>query len=193
MSIVRLGESDLSPSHPKNQNVADYEVESFFPHPQYNAASYKNDIALIKLKQTAKLNNFVRPACLHQNNTEVLKGRTAIAIGFGTTQYGGDSSEQLLKVNLTIVHHSRCLNARGDGKIERTQICVKGEQTTGGLYKDTCQGDSGGSLQFISNKNRCMFNIFGIVSYGSFCGFDIPAVYTRISAYIPWIESIVWQ
>lgn len=181
----------MSPLKEKNNLVADYRVEKFIRHENYSALTFVHDIALIKLATTVKFSNFVRPACLHTDHTEVLKGKSAIACGFGATDYGANSSEQLLKVNLTVFQHSRCSNFKNDGKIEKTQLCVKGEKK-GSVFKDTCQGDSGGALQFISSTNRCMYQVFGIVSFGRLCGYDIPSVYTRVSAYIPWIEENVW-
>jgi len=56
------------------------------------------------------------------------------------------------------------------------------------------QGDSGGPIQIKHNSYTCMYSQIGITSFaGQFCGEkDSPAVYTRISNYIAWIEGIVW-
>lgn len=55
------------------------------------------------------------------------------------------------------------------------------------------QGDSGGPLQVTSNENKCIYKIVGITSFGKFCGErNAPGVYTRVSSFVPWIESIVW-
>lgn len=73
--------------------------------------------------------------------------------------------------------------------LDSTQLCVG--VLDGG--KDTCQGDSGGPLQVILKEPYCMYNIIGVTSTGLFCGYaNAPAVYTKISKYIDWIESIVW-
>lgn len=70
-----------------------------------------------------------------------------------------------------------------------SQLCA-GELNGG---KDTCQGDSGGPIQIVKNNPYCMYDIVGVTSFGKFCGFkNSPAVYTKVSYYIPWIESIVW-
>lgn len=37
-----------------------------------------------------------------------------------------------------------------------------------------------------------MHEIAGITSFGIGCGIGIPGVYTRVSAYLDWIEDIVW-
>lgn len=57
------------------------------------------------------------------------------------------------------------------------------------------QGDSGGPLQIFTTENPyyCMHHVIGITSFGKACGFKhSPAIYTRVSAFVPWIESIVW-
>ncbi len=68
-----------------------------------------------------------------------------------------------------------------------TQICA-GEYNGG---KDTCQGDSGGAIytaDFINNKLK--FVAVGVVSYGEGCAQrGKPGIYTRISAFLPWIKS----
>jgi secreted trypsin-like serine protease len=55
------------------------------------------------------------------------------------------------------------------------------------------QGDSGSPIQVTSKNNRCLFYIMGITSFGKKCGDEgLPAVYTRVSHYLDWIEGIVW-
>jgi secreted trypsin-like serine protease len=54
------------------------------------------------------------------------------------------------------------------------------------------QGDSGGPLQVRVYSPRCDFDVVGIISFGIECAKpDTPAVYTRVSKYVPWIESVV--
>lgn len=55
------------------------------------------------------------------------------------------------------------------------------------------QGDSGGPLQVPTNSNPyCQYRVVGVVSFGPPCGIGFPGVYTRVAAYVSWIESIVW-
>jgi secreted trypsin-like serine protease len=69
---------------------------------------------------------------------------------------------------------------------------VGGQQICAGLPgggTDSCYGDSGGPLVKF-NINGCPYQV-GVVSWGVGCARkDTPGVYTRISAYAPWIAAI---
>lgn len=52
------------------------------------------------------------------------------------------------------------------------------------------QGDSGGPLQVKFLKSK-LYTQFGITSFGTM-DHGTPVGYTRVSKYIPWIESVVW-
>lgn len=55
------------------------------------------------------------------------------------------------------------------------------------------QGDSGGPLQLFHAHNGCMYEIFGVTSFGYGCGVaGQPAVYTRVFSFLDSIEQIVW-
>jgi len=64
------------------------------------------------------------------------------------------------------------------------QLCAIGTRA------DSCKGDSGGPL-FIGEKpgSSTSYQI-GIVSFGTdICGIGRPGVYTRVTAYLPWIQA----
>lgn len=54
------------------------------------------------------------------------------------------------------------------------------------------KGFSGSALLNTHRRQSCLHEIAGITSFGVGCGIGIPSVYTRISAYLDWIEDIVW-
>ena len=65
-----------------------------------------------------------------------------------------------------------------------SQLCAGGE-----LGKDSCRGDSGGPL-LIQKEADMPWYVIGIVSFGSKeCGSGRPAVYTRVSSFITWIQN----
>uniref|UniRef100_A0A6E8VIR3 Peptidase S1 domain-containing protein n=2 Tax=gambiae species complex TaxID=44542 RepID=A0A6E8VIR3_ANOCL len=190
-SIVRLGEQSLvredDGAEPEN-----YDILRFIVHPDLKRSVGKyNDIALIQLTERVIFTNFIRPACLYPS--EVLNVRTAIATGFGRTEYLGAKSDELRKVALNIYNNELCAERyRYDRHLRQgilsTQMCV-GDLAGG---KDTCQGDSGGPLQVTVQENHCMFYILGVTSLGQVCGSSTPAIYTKVHPYLDWIESVVW-
>ena len=61
------------------------------------------------------------------------------------------------------------------------------------LGKDTCQGDSGGPLMVRQGKEGLMY-LKGILSFGSSkCGKKYPAVFTRVTEYIPWLKKHMYR
>ena len=60
--------------------------------------------------------------------------------------------------------------------------------------QDSCIGDSGGGILLNNPNEGCMFDILGVTSFGSkFCGTrNTAGLYTRVYAYLDWIERIVW-
>lgn len=74
---VRLGEYDFSQVSEARRNFA---AEAIFMHESYDRKTYKNDIALIKLKEKATFNNDIWPICLPPSNI-VLEGQSAYVTG----------------------------------------------------------------------------------------------------------------
>ncbi|GLV43597.1 Serine Protease Immune Response Integrator [Carabus blaptoides fortunei] len=195
VSWVRLGEQNL-PAQSDAGFPNDYQIIERIAHPQYRAPSVYNDVALVKLDRTVRFTVFVKPACLY-TNPDIAPDTTLIATGWGLTMFAGNSSEQLQKVDLDIFSEQECnetySNMAGTRKLVSgilgdTQVCAGGRT----IEKDTCQGDSGGPLQVYLNDNR-LYSIVGITSFGKACGLaNIPGVYSRVSYFVPWIESVVW-
>lgn len=76
-SIVRLGDQNLASDTDKAQPV-DYSIKKIIVHPEYNRFTKLNDIALIELNEEVKFTNFIRPACLQQN--ELVNINTVVAV-----------------------------------------------------------------------------------------------------------------
>lgn len=51
--------------------VQDRDVEKIIVHPDYNATSYFNDIAVIKLSRPVQITNYVRTCCLWDEDPEL--------------------------------------------------------------------------------------------------------------------------
>ncbi|CAF4942755.1 unnamed protein product [Pieris macdunnoughi] len=196
-SIVRLGDQNLDPNVEDNATPVDVPIKNIIPHPQYNSPIKYNDIALMELHTDVDFEAHIRPACLWTRN-DFSGHEKAIATGWGVTNPGSttaETSNDLQKVALSLLENARCdvllknLKNRLWWGFVNTQMCA-GELRGG---KDTCQGDSGSPLQVASKENQCVFHIVGVTSFGRMCAQSgNPAIYTRVSSYLDWIESVVW-
>ncbi|XP_062554889.1 venom protease-like isoform X1 [Armigeres subalbatus] len=188
LETVRLGDLNLV-SDTDGATPQEFSVQDTFGHPQYSGKSKQNDIALVQLSGKVGFSQRIRPACLYQSvNVEEQK---LIASGYGAEENYGPNSNILMKVVLDQFDQSTCLSyysRAGVSRLTDSQMCV-GFKAGG---RDTCQGDSGGPLQVRDPKNDCIFHVVGITSYGTYCGGEVPAIYTRVGSFLPWIESIVW-
>ncbi|KAF5281650.1 hypothetical protein FQA39_LY17748 [Lamprigera yunnana] len=189
---IRLGDIDLT----RNDDGAEYKeynIQEIKVHEQYKPPTHYHDIALIKTFSEVKFTNFIRPACLWTKYE--INHNVTIATGWGRTGYLENQSDKLLKVPLNVFDNSVCTRSyatdvsRLPSGISSSMLCA-GELAGG---RDTCQGDSGGPLIVSNSRNRCISYIVGITSFGKGCGgANLPAVYTRISSYLPWIEQNIW-
>lgn len=179
-----------------------FAVDDVTIHSDYNRviANY-NDIGLIRLATPVTFSPYIRPACLPALNGDELAGlKSAVACGWGHTEFHGTGSEKLMKVKLDLYTAPECNAAYTKphykkmpyGAHPETQMCA-GSRTD---HKDTCQGDSGGPLQtrHADKSLFCMYSVLGVTSAGRGCGgVNSPSIYTRVRAFVPWIESIVWS
>lgn len=72
--------------------------------------------------------------------------------------------------------------------IIESQMCAGDRQQK----KDACQGDSGGPLIQELNITDSIYNIQGVISAGIGCASATPGLYSRVAAFLDYIEGIVW-
>lgn len=101
---------------------------------------------------------------------------------------GGPSNPILHQIFVPVLSNQQCDRTFGKAAtIDEKIICA------GSLNgdKDACGGDSGGPLMHeINEDNNYRVYQIGIVSYGFRCAEPgYPGVYTRITAYIDWIQQ----
>ncbi|XP_065171084.1 serine protease snake-like [Atheta coriaria] len=192
VKFVRLGDLNLK-SNTDDANIQDFDIIKLFVHPNYRAPSVYHDIALIELSKEAVIDNFVRPGCISADNN--IPGEDLSATGWGVTSFNGEQADHLQEVKLRLFTFESCQKAYAsmskrrlaNGIDDKSQVCA-GED-----HIDTCLGDSGGPLQIKNPQYPRGYRVIGITSFGKACGIGVEAsVYTRVSHYIEWIESIVW-
>ncbi|XP_045456964.1 venom protease-like [Melitaea cinxia] len=165
-------------------------VINTIPHKLYqmNSETKMYDIALLRLHERVKFNEFIRPICLPVSDRKITDHR--IVAGWGQINSRGDTSDELRYVNIREQNYtSSCLRLFGDIFDPKTMICAHGAENT---VMDSCKGDSGGPLMALMTNIICSYSIEGIVSFGTnTCGGNV-GVYTRVTAYLDWIVERVW-
>nr|XP_032291160.1 uncharacterized protein LOC6623871 isoform X2 [Drosophila virilis] len=188
---VRLGEWDV------NHDVEFFpyierDVVSVHIHPEYYAGTLDNDLAILKLDHPVDFtkNPHISPACLPDQYSDFTNAR-CWTTGWGKDAFGEHGKYQniLKEVDVPILSHHQCeaqlRNTRlgYSYKLNPGFICAGGEEG-----KDACKGDGGGPL--VCERNG-VWNVVGVVSWGIGCGqVNVPGVYVKVSAYLPWIQQI---
>ncbi|EDW81572.2 uncharacterized protein Dwil_GK10951 [Drosophila willistoni] len=202
---VRLGEWDTStnPDCTKEKNgrddcndpYVDNPVIEKIVHPEYSASSRDqlNDIALLRLRDPVTYTDFISPVCLPtqaKQRDEIFLGRKMVVAGWGRTETNA-TAQFKLKAEIEAVTLNECNRVYNSQRriVTSSQICAGGVE---GI--DSCRGDSGGPLVLEENYDGyANYYLTGIVSYGpTQCGLkDFPGVYTRVAAYLDFIERNV--
>ncbi|KAM3966963.1 trypsin-1 [Aphomia sociella] len=150
-------------------------------HRGFDADTYNNDIALLRLRKPVNFSRIIKPVCLPSAGIDPA-GKDGVAVGWGRTSEGGQLPGIVQEVRVPILNLTQCRKTKyRAARITSNMICA------GRAGTDSCQGDSGGPL-LIQNGGK--FQIVGIVSWGVGCGRPgYPGVYTRVPRYLKWIKA----
>ena len=109
-------------------------------------------------------------------------------LGWGKPYVNGRAMTLLQELKVPIVEQEACGERNRDDGREVTSKMMCSGYDDGIHYSSGCHGDSGGPLACESNG---VWKVFGVVSWGSSqCnGLDRYTVFTKVSAYIPWITK----
>ncbi|XP_028921795.2 chymotrypsin-C [Ornithorhynchus anatinus] len=180
---VVLGKSNLKEEETGSQVVA---VEKIFVHEKWNSLLIRNDIALIKLAEHVEMSDTIQVACLPSKDSLLTHNFPCYITGWGRLSTNGPIADTLQQALLPVVDHSTCSLMDWWGiMVKKTNVCAGGDGVVSG-----CNGDSGGPLNCQADNGA--WEVHGIVSFGSGLGcntFKKPTVFTRVSAYIDWINE----
>ena len=163
-------------------------VGQIFIHPKWDSYRVSNgfDIALLRLESDATLNSSVQLGTLPPAGQILPNNNLCYVTGWGRTSTGGPLPDILQQAVLPLVGHRECTAPDWWGStVKDTMVCAGGGEKAG------CNGDSGGPLNcLVSNR----YVVTGIASFVSGYGCNTPkkpTVFTRVSAYIDWMDSIM--
>ncbi|XP_038677686.1 haptoglobin-like isoform X2 [Scyliorhinus canicula] len=160
--------------------------EVIYHHRVRDAVEYRNDLALVKLKENVRFSNHIMPVCLPQHDLAV-EGKVGHLAGWGA---GVDfvPTSHLLYVNLHVANSTAChehFEKIHPGLIaadSHDQFCTERSP----LAENVCRGDHGAA--FVVEENGVSYAA-GILSYDEACRASSYAVYTDVFDYVNWIKE----
>ncbi|XP_015833141.1 chymotrypsin-1 isoform X2 [Tribolium castaneum] len=171
---VRYGSNNLL-----ENNVRNVIIYGIYHH-DYNPKTFRNDIAVLHLRDTIKFCESVKPVVLGK-----LKSlhQPVEVVGWGSVNPKDpiSISNELKVVEMRALYPRNCkkqMAKKYKSLIFSTHICTRGTRGRG-----DCQGDSGGPLL---DKNE---NQIGIVSWGVSCANKSPNIYTNVEPYFTWLKD----
>ncbi|KAF3852521.1 hypothetical protein F7725_005876 [Dissostichus mawsoni] len=189
-----LGKHNLTFTEPSQRcfNVTGIYRHEGFKYPTVPTVEF--DIALVRLDGDVTPSNEISFACLPSVEEVLPATKKCYATGWGDET--GDSmnakvAEALNQVALPVVPYDTC--KRMDYwwfQVKTTMICCG--YTLPDELQSVCQGDSGGPL-VCQDTAGGPWEVHGITSFGPIgCIMNKkPSVFTRSSAYIPWIGNVI--
>uniref|UniRef100_A0A8C1Z265 pancreatic elastase n=1 Tax=Cyprinus carpio TaxID=7962 RepID=A0A8C1Z265_CYPCA len=181
---VVLGDHNITTHEGREQYM---NVSRVYIHPNWNSNSLSSgyDIALLRLSTDATLNSYVKLATLPPSGQVLPHNNPCYITGWGRTSNGGPISAELKQAPLPVVDYSTCSRSDWWGSTVKENMVCAGNGTLAG-----CHGDSGGPLNCLVS---CQYVVYGVTSFGSAAGcstYKKPTVFTRVSAYIGWINEV---
>lgn len=127
-------------------------VSDIFVHPEYDADTVNNDIALLKLRTPLKINKFVSPICLPSADDVMPANSLGTILGWGKRRNSAVFGTDVLhQAQVPIADTEDCKN------VYKEKYMISENMVCAGYKKgkvDSCAGDSGGPLLFSKKGNE---------------------------------------
>ncbi|CAB1325723.1 unnamed protein product [Coregonus sp. 'balchen'] len=159
-----------------------------FSHPNYNKETVDNDIALLRLDSPVTFSEYILPACLPSRALAEgvlhLNGTRTVVTGWGKEEQNSQRFTSALNfIEVPLVEHELCARHMVNN-VTGNVLCAG----VIGRREDACEGDSGGPMVTLYHNT---WFLIGLVSWGEGCGDeDKLGIYTKVSNYNEWIESV---
>nr|XP_032825986.1 chymotrypsin-like elastase family member 2A [Petromyzon marinus] len=164
-------------------NVAEAYLTAY--HSGFNYTSLEKDIGLIKLKAPVTSDIGIQFACLPSDNERLSSASRCYVIGWGSKTKNGLLTSTLQQANLPVIDDNTC-NTFWGFQLPANTTCA-GDGSSG-----ACDGDWGGPLLCLKSDNSWVLHgVVTFISKRSCKDYYVPTVFTRISAYIPWIQNVM--
>ncbi|KAG0431802.1 hypothetical protein HPB47_021448 [Ixodes persulcatus] len=192
--VARLGEHDYL-TNDDGANPVDEPVVQIHRHSDFNARTYLNDVAVLKLRRPVPLNKDIALICLPYGplQTDTYEGKMANIAGWGELYYAASHSCSSTAATCTMTPTRSETSPLGVAVTSfssaKKKMIFLYNFVAGHTKKNPRKnGDSGGPLMLLDQQER--FTIIGITSFGRRCAEPgYPGVYTRVAKYLDWIAQ----
>ncbi|XP_076068202.1 phenoloxidase-activating factor 1-like [Oratosquilla oratoria] len=199
---VRVGEhsihtleADLCPAENRNhpscrENHVDLRVDDIIIYPAYRPGPrYSFDIAIVKVKDKIRFNDFVQPICLASPNVPPIGGLTTESgwsLEVDGTEFG--RLDVVHQKTLSAVTLASC-NTTFKGIIEDHMLCARPRRGSPPI----CLRASGGMVFLSLVEDR--YSLLGIPAFGhSSCSDSTyPDAYISVAFFNSWIRRVIQQ
>ncbi|XP_058829458.1 collagenase-like [Topomyia yanbarensis] len=175
---VTLGAVDLNDQGNDGRTVLN--STEYVRHPNYQASSASNDVAVVRLPERVTYSDRIQPVKLPTGHDDYNR-RLALVSGWGKTRDMGGVAQKLQYTTLTVIRNNECSLFYGPGTIQPTTLCCRGANR-----RSTCNGDSGGPLVLEDDKTQ-----IGVVSFGNVIGCEkmFPVGFARLTEFTDFIRE----
>ncbi|XP_044745406.1 CLIP domain-containing serine protease 14D-like [Coccinella septempunctata] len=162
--------------------VQDMSISHVVVHPGYDKRTFKDNVALIVLRNKINYTVTAQPICLPDSWSST--NNNGILVGWGKTAIQTETPDYQQVLRLPIISINKCYTVYGKTlPVTDDQLCAGGE-----YGKDACSGFGGSPL--LVQQGDTYYQV-GILSFGSDqCGAGgVPSVYTNVKKYVDWIKE----
>jgi len=179
---VIAGEHNIKKTSGNEQTIRSSKI---YMHPRFEKEE-DNDIALIRLSSSMKLNDCVGTARLP--TTDVSPGTDCWTTGWGLLRDKGSKPDILQEVVVKTMSNRDCQNTGyNKSQIDSSMLCAQGRNQNGDIT-DACSGDSGGPLVCGSAP----WTVYGATSWGEGCAHRrYPGIWARVHRFVKWINDVM--
>lgn len=202
IDIIRVGDWDTSTENDCirlfgyeecSEDPIDIEPDTITPHQNFSMKPLRNDIALIRLKNTLPFTDFIRPICLPEL-LDFLDFNHLSLIGW--KRKGNDRKKEFLSP-LQLYDDAMCSKEfevhNPSFEVQYEQFCGIARNKTWKPYNNTCTTEIGGPvLAYKAFHGIAVVSIqVGIVSINpEECGkIDKPSLFTDVGKHLEWIQE----
>ncbi|CRK97831.1 CLUMA_CG011207, isoform A [Clunio marinus] len=181
--IIRAGLWDLNRTSVEDYQMQQRVASDLKPHPKNTSPDpIDNDIAIVRVSQPFKFNQYIHEVCLDTGNLKVSPDG-CFATGWGAETYAtqNELSQYLKKIRMDQVDHKTCEKQLGIAFNDQKFTLPESFFCAGGNEFDLCIGDAGAPVicPIVGVPNK--FVLTGLSSYGVKCFTETPGVYTKIN------------